>query len=237
MSIVIDYDDYYYYPNSSVLKNKLNLRFQSSLDEAETRLVRIRGNNVEIDSSCLGGQTFDFDYLKSIHRYLFQDVYEWAGNVKLQNTYKKNMHYVDVADIPRRAKEIFGDVKKNFTTNMQPGEFCEKAGQLLYDIHFLHPFREGNTRSELTYIKLLSEYCGVGLDYTVVNYTEWKNTIHRANNSKSADPFVEYLNKCHDGFERKVKTFSFEKQLNDVQTLVEEKGFFKRSEELTEKVR
>ena len=237
MSIVIDYDDYYYYSNSSVLKNKLNLRFQSSLDEAETRLVRIRGNNVELDPSCLGDQTFDFEYLKSIHRYLFQDIYEWAGDVKLQNTYKKNMHYVDVVDIPQRAKEIFGDVKKNFITNMQSGEFCEKAGQLLYDIHFLHPFREGNTRSELTYIKLLSEYCGVGLDYTAVNYTEWKNIIHRANNSKSADLFVEYLNKCHDGFERKAKTFSFEKQLNGVQTLAEERGLLGDSEELTEKIR
>ena len=231
-----NYDDYYFYPNSSVLRNKLNIRFQQDLDVKESDIVLTRIYQIEFDPSCLGNQTFDFEYLKSIHRYLFQDVYEWAGNVKLQNTYKKNMHYVDVADIPQRAKEIFGDVKKNFTTNMQPGEFCEKAGQLLYDIHFLHPFREGNTRSELTYIKLLSEYCNVGLDYTAVNYIEWKNTIHRANNSKLVDPFVEYLNKCHDEFERKTKTF-FEKQLNDVQTLVEEKGFFKRSEELTEKVR
>lgn len=230
-------DDYYYYPNSSVLRNKLNTRFQSELDEKEKYLFQARYLQLRNNASCLGDQTFDFEYLKSIHRYLFQDVYEWAGNIKLQNTYKKNMHYVDVADIPQCAKEIFGDVKKSFVVNMQPDEFCEKAGQLLYDIHFLHPFREGNTRSELTYIKLLSEYCGVGLDYTAVNYTEWKNTIHRANNSKSVESFVEYLSKCHNGFERKAKTFSFEKQLNGIQILAEEKGLSGSSEELTEKVR
>lgn len=230
-------DDYYYYPNSSMLRNKLNTRFQSELDEKEKYLSQARYLQLRNDASCLGDQIFDFEYLKSIHRYLFQDVYEWAGDAKLQNTYKKNMHYVDVTDIPRCAKEIFGDVKKSFATNMRSDEFCEKAGQLLYDIHFLHPFREGNTRSELTYIKLLSEYCSVGLDYTAVSYTEWKNTIHRANNSKSVDPFVEYLNKCHDEFERKAKTFSFEKQLNGVQTLAEEKGLLGNSEELTEKVR
>ena len=59
-------DDYYLYPNSSVLRNKLNLRFQSLLDQEEVRYVRFRFLQLENDPSVLGEQSFNFDYLKQI---------------------------------------------------------------------------------------------------------------------------------------------------------------------------
>ena len=191
-------DDYYLYPNSSVLRNKLNLRFQSLLDQEEVRYVRFRFLQLENDPSVLGEQSFNFDYLERVHKYLFQDVYEWAGEVKLQNTYKENISYTDIEDIGKRANEIFRGVRvlNMFYPGMEQTEFCEKGGELSYDIHFLHPFREGNSRTERTYMLLLAKRCEVDLDYSAISQLDWRMTIIKANKNKSYEPFSDFLQKA-----------------------------------------
>ena len=60
-------DDYYLYPNSSVLRNKFNIRFQSMLDEIEADMVNVNIANLISNPSVLGEQSFNFDYLKRVH--------------------------------------------------------------------------------------------------------------------------------------------------------------------------
>lgn len=72
-------DSVYCYPDSTVLRNKLNIRSQSKLDAAESKLVVLRIN--ELTKHPLDGG-FDLNHLCSIHRYLFQDIYEWAGEIR-----------------------------------------------------------------------------------------------------------------------------------------------------------
>jgi fido (protein-threonine AMPylation protein) len=117
--------------------------------------------------------------------------------VKLQNTYKKNINYTDIEDIKVRSKDIFQDVISDFSPGMNKSKFCEKGGKLLYDIHFLHPFREGNSRTERTFMYLLGKRCGISLDYSWIDKQTWRMTIAKANQSKSPDSFCGFLKKAY----------------------------------------
>jgi cell filamentation protein len=69
-------DDPYVYPGTSVLRNRLGTTDPDYLDKQERALVvlRMRGN--------IPGGSFDLTHLRAIHRHLFQDVYDWAGELR-----------------------------------------------------------------------------------------------------------------------------------------------------------
>ena len=78
----------YCYKGTDVLINKLNITNDEDLYKAEMDLVPLRVSNF-IDSPLKGN--FDFKYLKDIHKYLFQDIYRWAGDVRNCNITKQDL--------------------------------------------------------------------------------------------------------------------------------------------------
>ena len=81
-------DSKYCYPNSNVLKNKLNIKDEQELFEAEKKLTLIRLQ--ELQKKPVNGN-FDYKHLKAIHRYIFQDVYNWAGKLRTVEIGKGNL--------------------------------------------------------------------------------------------------------------------------------------------------
>ena len=71
--------DPYCYPNSRILKNKFNIKDYDELLEAERRLTKYRME--ELFNNPIPGH-FNFKHLQKIHAYLFQDLYDWAGEVR-----------------------------------------------------------------------------------------------------------------------------------------------------------
>ena len=80
-------DSKYCYPGTEVLINKLNIREASDLFQAEKELTYIRLQ--ELQENPITGE-FDFSHLKAIHRYIFQDIYEWAGRPRTVEIGKGN---------------------------------------------------------------------------------------------------------------------------------------------------
>ena len=77
----------YCYPESNVLKNKLNIRDVERLRKAERILVSLRLNDL-LEEPILG--RFDLMHLQQIHHYLFQDIYTWAGEIRTVDIAKSN---------------------------------------------------------------------------------------------------------------------------------------------------
>lgn len=102
-------DTMYCYPNSDVLINKLGIQEQEKLSVFERKLTMLRLLEI-IDKPIKGN--FDFAHLKAIHKYIFQDVYEWAGEVRKVDIAKGNM-FCNVMFIEEQAEEIFGKLKKD----------------------------------------------------------------------------------------------------------------------------
>ncbi len=76
LSYEYERDDYYCYYNSPVLKNKFGIKDERTLEVAERKLTTLR--LAELEKSPLRGE-LDFEYLREIHRRLFGEIYEWAG--------------------------------------------------------------------------------------------------------------------------------------------------------------
>ena len=80
-------DSTYCYPGSFVLKNKLNLTEADKLEEAERNITALR--ILELRRHPPKG-VMDFRYLCRLHKYIFGDIYDWAGKIRNVNINKGN---------------------------------------------------------------------------------------------------------------------------------------------------
>ena len=161
--------DPYCYPNSQVLKNKLGIKDRDGLYEAERRLSKYRAD--ELMNTPIVGR-FDFSHLQKIHAYLFQDIYDWAGQVRTVGIAKGDLFCRHFA-IETEAKRIFGELKaEQYLQNLSVGKFAERLAYYLAEINALHPFREGNGRAQREFIRQLAFQSNYFLSYVGITSEE-----------------------------------------------------------------
>ena len=161
--------DPYCYPNSRVLKNKLKITDLEELHNEERNLSILREREL-LDSGING--RFDFGHLKSIHRYLFQDVYDWAGEVRSVDIAKGNL-FCRCFAIESEAERIFAELKQEkYLKNIKAGEIAKRLAYYLAELNALHPFREGNGRTQREFIRQLAYQNGYFLSYAGITKDE-----------------------------------------------------------------
>ena len=141
-------DSIYCYPDSFILKNKLNISEQIVLEDAERNITALR--ILELKQNPPAGK-MNFKYLKKLHSQIFGDIYDWAGKVRIVNITKGNM-FCDCRFIEQMADGIFKELENEHYLQLYDVETA--AGRLAYylsEINALHPFREGNGRTCLLY--------------------------------------------------------------------------------------
>ena len=166
---------YCYPPDFTVLRNKLGLRDAEALDQAERLLVSQR-----IQEPLPRGR-FDLNHLRAIHHHLFQDIYEWAGELRTLEISKgatqfqpKRFIETGIADVHRRI------IERDFLVGLSRTEFAEDAGQIIGDINHAHPFREGNGRTQLLYLKHLAENAGHRIVFARIDADRWIEASKRS---------------------------------------------------------
>ena len=87
------------YPDTTVLINKFDIRDEDKLSEIESILSSARYAEWLNEPQC---STFDFTHYKSIHHFLFSDLYDWAGQVRTVNISKKGTQFVPAENIENR---------------------------------------------------------------------------------------------------------------------------------------
>jgi cell filamentation protein len=180
----------YCYPNSDVLINKLNIRNSDILFEAERKLTMLRISDL-IDTPIKG--EFDLKHLQAIHKYIFQDIYDWAGEIRTVDIAKQNM-FCKVQYINGQASIIFENLKKeNFLIDLKRDEIVNRLSYYFSEINALHPFREGNGRSQREFIRELAFSCNYRIDFRKVD----KNLMSEA----SKDSFLCNYSKMEGLFE------------------------------------
>lgn len=134
-------DNVYCYPDSDVLINKLDIRELERLHTFEKKLTMLR--LLELIDKPINGN-FDFKHLKEIHRYIFQDVYDWSGKVRKVDIAKGNK-FCNIRFIDSQATEIFGRIKtEKYLAGLIEPDFIKRLAYFFSEINALHPFREGN---------------------------------------------------------------------------------------------
>lgn len=174
-------DDPYVYPGSSVLRNKLGIRDAGALDAVEREL--------SVERISQGAPTGDFDlaHLKSIHRHLFQDVYDWAGEIRSVEISKGGHQFqfrqfieTGMADVHRRI------VAARYFEGASSAAFAAGAGEIIGDVNYVHPFREGNGRAQLQYLKQLAARAGHDMDLTRLAPESWIIASQEAHHGRYA---------------------------------------------------
>lgn len=139
--------DKYVYTNSEVLKNKFDIRKSEDLARKERTLTSIRLLEILDDKSKIK-HTFDLKHLQKIHKYIFQDLYNWAGKLRDVDIAKGGTLFCKAINIDSFSKDIFSKLQKeNWLKDYSKEEIAEKLAILFLDINALHPFREGNGRT------------------------------------------------------------------------------------------
>ncbi|MFH0727324.1 MAG: Fic family protein [Pseudomonadota bacterium] len=157
--------DHYFDPESGVLKNKLGIGNEDELNSAEASLVAWRSFQL-FQSPIQGG--FNLDHLKAIHRHLFQDVYEWAGELRDIDLAKGKSYFANHKHIEKAAQPIFKKLaEEGYLKGTALAAFSERAAYYLGEINALHPFREGNGRAQREFINHLA--------YAKDCFLEWKS--------------------------------------------------------------
>jgi cell filamentation protein len=159
----------YTYDGTDVLKNKFGIKDQAELEELEKLITTAKIAELEIKP--IPGN-FDFDHLKKIHKHIFEDIYEFAGQIRQENIAKDFFSFGDARFIESGAKELFGQLKQeNYLKVMSPEKFSERAAHYLAEINVLHPFREGNGRSQREFTRTLAK----NADYKI----EWNRRVSK----------------------------------------------------------
>ncbi len=159
---------YCYPPEYEVLRNKQGIRDAAELARVERRRVTQR-----ISESVPAGK-FDLDHLKAVHRHLFQDIYDWAGEIRTVEISKGGSQFqfrryieTGMADVHRRV------VEQGYLQGLTPDEFAQEAGRIIGDVNYVHPFREGNGRAQFHYLGQLAGRAGHPLDLKRIRPAQW----------------------------------------------------------------
>ena len=162
-------DSMYCYPGSSVLKNKLNITDSDKLEEAERNITALR--ILSLRKHPPKGD-MDFSYLCRLHKSIFGDIYSWAGKIRNVNINKGTM-FCNYLFIAQQAEDIFNKLKKErYLRRCSEEEMPLRLSYYLSEINALHPFREGNGRTQRLYIEILAERAGYEVDFTGVTAAE-----------------------------------------------------------------
>jgi cell filamentation protein len=161
-------EDPYVYPDTSTLRNLLGITDSERLDRVERRLI------VQRTRRGVPSGEFDLAHLRAIHRHLFQDIYQWAGELRTVEINKGGhqfqfRRYIEtgMADVHRRL------VQGRFLRGLSVPEFAQQAAAIIGDVNYVHPFREGNGRTQAQYLRQLAAQAGHDLDLARIDPVAW----------------------------------------------------------------
>jgi cell filamentation protein len=157
-------DDPYCYPGTTVLINLLGIRDPAELAEFEISITTQRG-----DEPLPVGQLQYSDYC-AIHHHLFQDVYEWAGEVRQVRIAKQGSMFCYPEHIDREMRRVFQELSgANHFRGLVAREFAARAAHFVAELNAIHPFREGNGRTQLAFLTALAREAGHPFDFGRLN--------------------------------------------------------------------
>jgi cell filamentation protein len=154
--------DPYTDPATGVLRNNFGLTTAAELAAAEREithaaLILLRQSPVR--------PSYDLPHLCEIHRRIFGDIYDWAGQVRTVSI-AKGIAFCLPQYIEPAASEVFGRLRKeNFLQGLAREEFLDRLTSCLGEVNAVHPFREGNGRAQRAFFEQLASDAGYALNW------------------------------------------------------------------------
>ena len=184
--------DPYLYPGTDVLQNIPGIRDPATLSrfEAGATSARIR----QLEHSIIPGK-FDATHVQAIHRYIFQDAFSWAGEFRTVGISRSGPFAFCEQIVPslhRMHAELARErYLEGHPEELSRNQFAGRAAHYLGELNAIHPFREGNGRTQREYVRQLAARCGHRLGWAPVT----RDQMYAAS-------VVSFLKGDNTGFER-----------------------------------
>lgn len=139
----------YFYPGTNVLKNKLGITNAEELQQAEAditfkKLTELYLNPIE--------GNFDAEHYREIHRYLFDDIYDFAGEFRNVDM-RKDFYFVTNSELENSLNIVLEEMHRDFLKCHSYQDYVIFLAEFYYDILTVHPFREGNGRTTREFLR------------------------------------------------------------------------------------
>nr|WP_209606248.1 Fic/DOC family protein [Sinorhizobium kostiense] len=207
---------------TGVLRNKLSLTTHSELRLAEYALTNIR--LIEITGGRGPSGNFDKAHLKAIHGYIFQDVYEWAGHTRNESPVvdgqrvepigglsKGGTSFLPGSRIETGLDEALKPIRDpQALRNATPEEFAERAGKVLSELNYVHPFREGNGRAQEALVSAVGRHYGHEIDFSVITKPRMIETSIETTNDPSSPAMKHVIEDAMNPARREAIRSAFE---------------------------
>ncbi|EDO6922039.1 cell filamentation protein Fic [Campylobacter coli] len=161
-----------------ITDNKLGIKDEKLFDKESRKYTSQRID--ELITSPIKGN-FDYQHLKNIHKHIFQDVFQWAGKDRMEvglhgnfGKYAPNgtiTNFVPGKELDKYSKIIFDELaKNNYLKNSKDlNHFAKNLAKFMGEINALHPFREGNGRTQRIFLNELAKNAGYKLDLNLIS--------------------------------------------------------------------
>lgn len=171
MSINDERWEEYFISGTNVLKNKLQIIDREELIKKEVeitfeKLLELQVNPVKMD--------FDEEHLRAIHRYLFDDIYYFAGEYRNVYMGKNNSYFATVDEIPLRLHILFSTMDDELKQVQSKFGFACFLTEVYAELMNIHPFREGNGRAIREFIREYANEKSKYLSFGEINFS-WAN--------------------------------------------------------------
>ena len=144
----------YCYKGTNVLVNKMNIKDPIALKNYETSVIGLK--LMALSKRGITGK-FDVSHFVSIHKFLFEDIYPFAGLFRTENIAKDYFQFAEWEYIESELTRLLSELKsENFLANLTKEKFTERLAYYWAELNVLHPFREGNGRTTREFLRQLS---------------------------------------------------------------------------------
>lgn len=154
-----------------MLNNKLGITNSVELAQAEEKITKIRAIEL-FDKGIINQiQVGTYEGLADIHRYLFSDIYDFAGKIRTDNISKGNFRFAPVLYLRQALSEI----------DQMPQNDYESIIKKYVEMNVAHPFREGNGRSTRIWLDMiLKKELGKVVDWSKINKEDYLLAMERS---------------------------------------------------------
>ena len=154
-----------------ILENKLNITDQAELAREEEKISKIRAKKMFETGYLNTLEAGTFESLKKIHKYLFDEIYEFAGELRKVNIAKGNFRFIPLAYLEEAIKNI----------EKMPQSTYEEIIEKYVEMNIAHPFREENGRSTRIWLDLiLKKELNVVVDWSKIDKTDYLLAMERS---------------------------------------------------------
>ena len=155
------------YENTTCLINKFVILDEDKLKKVEADITFAKATILESNPI---SNKFDLEHYKAIHRFLFEDIYDWAGSFRTVDMSKKGTGFCSADQLDDVARNCFSRLaENNLFSDLDRDEFVDAIVDFYCATNMLHPFREGNGRTQRIFISQLIHHNGYDFDFSDID--------------------------------------------------------------------